>query len=375
MDFSLTDQEKMIQSNAREFSQRVILPQAADIDRTAEFPLELALEMGRMGYYGLAYPPQYGGSGAGYLAYALVVEQVSRISMSCGAILAVSILPREPIYRFGNESQKTEFLVPLTGGSKFACFCFTEPNTGSDPKAITTRAKSDGDDYIIEGQKNFISLSPVASLAIVFAKDDTGRISAFIVPTSLPGFKVIEPCDTLGLRGMGTSIVYLDGIQVPRENLLGEQGNGYDIMLDAISNERIGVAAQAVGAAQGALDLSLDYAKKRTAYGKPISGMGTIQWHLSEMASRIEAGRWLAYRTAFLRNQDEDIRYDSAVAKLFCSQMAVEVTRMGMQVHGSYGTMKSLPIERFYRDAKMTEVYVGVSEIQRVIIASHLLRQ
>ncbi len=375
MDFSLTDQEKMIQSTAREFAQRAILPQASDIDRTADFPMELAQEMGRMGYYGLAYPPEYGGSGAGYLAYALVVEQVSRVSMSCGAILAVSILPREPIYRFGNEGQKLEFLVPLTIGREFACFCFTEPDTGSDPKAINTRAKSEGEDYIIKGQKNFISLSPVASLAIAFARDDTGRISAFIVPTSLPGFMVMEPCETLGLRGMGTSVVYLDEIRVPGENLLGEKGNGYEIMLEAISAERVGVAAQAVGAAQGALDLSLDYTRQRTAYGKPIAEMSTIQWHLSEMASRIEAGRWLAYRTAFLRNQGEDIRNDSAIAKLFCSQMAVEVTRMGMQVHGSYGTMKSLPMERFYRDAKMTEVYVGVSEIQRAIIASHLLRQ
>ncbi|MFC1925885.1 acyl-CoA dehydrogenase family protein [Chloroflexota bacterium] len=373
MDFSFTDEEKMTQSAAREFAQRAIQPQAADIDRTAEFPLELAQEMGSMGYYGLPYPPEYGGNGAGYLAYALVVEEISRVSMSCGAILAVSILPREPIFRFGDERQKQEFFIPLASGRMFACFCFTEANTGSDPKAITTQAKPEGTDYIIEGQKNFISLSPVASLAVVFAKDDTGRLSAFIVPTSSSSFVVREPCDTVGLRGMGTSVVYLDEIRVPGENLLGEKGNGYEIMLEAISNERIGVAAQAVGAAQGALDLSLDYAKQRKAYNKPIAEMATIQWHLSEMASRIEAGRWLAYRTAFLRNQEEDVKNDSAIAKLFCSQMAVEVTRMGMQVHGSYGTMKTLPIERFYRDAKMTEVYVGVSEIQRAIIARNLL--
>lgn len=373
MDFSLTDQEKMIQSAAREFAQRAVLPKAMEIDRTAQFPLELAQEMGRIGYYGLPYPPEYGGNGAGYLGYALVVEEISRASMTCGAIVAVSILPREPIFRFGDERQKQEFLVPLASGRMFACFCFTEPETGSDPKAITTRAKPEGEDYIIEGHKNFIALSPVASLAIVFARNDTGRISAFIVPTSSSSFVVREPCETLGLRGMGTSVVYLDEIRVPGDNLLGEKGNGYEIMLEAISNERVGVAAQAVGAAQGALDLSLDYAKHRMAYGKPIANMATIQWHLSEMASRIEAGRWLAYRTAFLRNQGEDVRNESAMAKLFCSQMAVEVTRMGMQVHGAYGTMKTLPIERFYRDAKMTEVYVGVSEIQRSIIARHLL--
>jgi len=373
MDFSSTEQEKMVQRAAWEFAQRAVLPQAVEIDRTAEFPLELAQEMGRMGYYGLAYPPEYGGNGAGYLSYALVVEQISRASMTCGAIMAVSILPRESLFCFGDEPQKQEFLVPLNNGKIFGCFCFTEPATGSDPKAITTRAKPGGEDYIIEGQKNFIALAPVASVAVVFAKDETGRISAFIVPTSFPGFVLREPCETLGLRGLGTSVVYLDGIRVPKENLLGDKGAGYEIMLEAISVERVGVAAQGVGVAQAALDLSIDYAKQRTASARPIAEMPTIQWLLAEMASRIEAGRWLTYRTAFLRNQGENVRNESAMTKLFGSQMAVEVTRMAMQVHGSYGTMKTLPIERLYRDAKMTEVYVGVSEIQRAIIARHLL--
>ena len=373
MNFSFSEQEKMVQNTAREFAQRAVLPQAMEIDHTAEFPWELAQEMGRMGYYGLAYPPEYGGNGAGYLSYALVVEQISRASMTCGAIMAVSILPRESLFRFASERQKQEFLVPLTSGKIFGCFCFTEPATGSDPKAMATRAKPEGKDYIIEGQKNFISLAPVASQAIIFAKDETGKISAFIVDTASPGFVLREPCETLGLRGMGTSVVYLDEIRVPQERLLGEKGGGYEIMLEAISVERIGVAAQGVGVAQAALDLSIDYAKQRTAHARPIAEMSTIQWLLAEMVAKIEAGRWLTYRTAFLRNQGENIRHDSAIAKLFCSQMAVEVTRMAMQVHGSYGTMKTLPVERLYRDAKMTEVYVGVSEIQRAIIARHLL--
>ncbi len=375
MDFNLSEQEKMIQSAAADFAQRAVLPQAVEIDRTAEFPLALAQEIGRMGYYGLPYPPEYGGTGAGYLAYALVVEQISQASMSVGAIVAVSILSGECLFRFGSEGQKQEFLVPLTSGKAFSCFCFTEPDTGSDPRAITTRAQPDGNDYVIEGQKNFIAVSPAASQAIVFAKDETERVSAFIVPASSPQFVRLELCETLGLRGLGASIIYLDHIRVPRENLLGEKGTGFDIMLEAISLERIGVAAQAVGVAQAALDLSVEYAKKRCASGQPIAEMPTIQWLLAEMASRIEAGRWLAYRPAFLRNQGEDVRNDSSMAKLFCSQMAVEVTRMATQVHGSYGTMRTLPVERLYRDAKMTEVYVGVSEIQRVIIARHLLRQ
>jgi len=374
MDFYLSEQEKMIQSAAREFAQKRVLPLAAEIDRSAEFPLELALEMGRMGYLGLPYPAQYGGADGGYTAYALVVEQISCASMTAGAIVAVSILSEECLFRYGDERQKQEYLVPLTSGKVLGCFCFTEPNTGSDPKAVATRARAEGYGWVIEGQKCFIAVSPVASVATVFAKDDTGKVSAFIVPTSLDRFVLREPCETMGLRGLGASVVYFDQVRIPRENILGRGGDGFNIMLEAISMERIGVAAQAVGVSQSALDLSVEYAKERVAYEKPIAEMPTIQWLLSEMASRIEAGRWLTYRTAFLRDHGEDVRAASARAKLFCSGMAVEATRMAMQVHGSYGTMKTLPIERLYRDAKMTELYVGVSEIQRIIVARDLLR-
>jgi len=374
VDFNLSEREKMIQSTAREFAVKEVLPRAAEIDRSAEFPRDLVRDMVKIGYFGLPYPPEYGGSGSGYVSYALVIEQLARASMTVGAIVAVSILSQESLFRFGSEGQKREFLVPLVEGNILGCFCFTEPATGSDPRAVATKAKLDGRQYVIEGQKNFISLAPVAGQAIVFAKDETKRVSAFIVPTSASGFELREPCETLGLRGFGACVVYLDSVRVPKENLLGEKGGGYEIMLEAISVERAGVAAQAVGVAQAALDLSVEYAGERIAQEKPIARMPTIQWLLAEMASRIEAGRWLTYRTAFLRDQCQSIRNDSAVAKLFCSQAAVEVTRMAMQVHGAYGTMKSLPVERLYRDAKMTEVYVGVSEIQRAIIASHLIK-
>jgi butyryl-CoA dehydrogenase len=375
MDFNLNEREKMIQSAAREFAQKDVLCQAAGIDCSAEFPLEMARQMGRMGYYGLPYPADYGGGEAGLVAYALVIEQLCRASMTVGAIVAVSILSEEAIFRYGDERQKRECLAPLTSGHMFGCFCFTEPATGSDPRAIATRARLDGGDYVIDGQKSFVALAPVASQAVIFARDETNRVSAFVVPTSATGFVLREPCETLGLRGLGTSVVYLDGVRIPGENLIGEKGGGYEIMLEAISLERVGVAAQAVGTSQAALDLSLDYAKQRAAYGKPIAEMPSIQWLLAEMASRLEAGRWLTYRTAFLRDQGRFVRSESAMAKLFCSQLAVEATRMAMQVHGAYGTMKSLPVERLYRDAKMTEVYVGVSEIQRAIIAGGLIRE
>jgi butyryl-CoA dehydrogenase len=374
VDFSLSEREKMIQSTARQFAVKEVLPRSAEIDRTAEFPKDVVAEMVKMGYFGLAYPAEYGGSGSGYVSYALVVEQLAQASMTVGAIVAVSILSQESLFRFGSEAHKRKYLVPLVEGRILGCFCFTEPGTGSDPKAIATKARLDAGQYVIEGQKNFISMAAAASQAIVFAKDETKRVSAFVVPTSSGGFELREPCETLGLRGFGACVIYLDSVRVPKENLLGEKGGGYEMMLDAISVERLGVAAQAVGVAQAALDLSVEYAGQRIAHEKPIAQMPTIQWLLAEMASRIGAGRWLTYRSAFLRDQRQSIRNESAVAKLFCSQMAVGVTRMAMQVHGAYGTMKSLPVERLYRDAKMTEVYVGVSEIQRAIIAGHLVR-
>lgn len=365
----------MISNASREFAQKTVLPLAAEIDRKAEFPLDLAAEMAGMGYFGLPFPTEYGGSGAGYIAYVLVIEQLSRASMTAGAFVAVSILSEESIFRFGSEEQKRNHLVPLTSGRIYGCFCFTEPATGSDPRAVATRARLDGGEYVIEGQKCFIALAPIASQALVFAKDESTRVSAFIVPTSANGFVLRESCETLGLRGLAPSVMYLDDVRVPRQNLVGEEGGGFEILLEAISVERVGVAAQGVGVSQAALDLSVEYARQRVAYNKPISDMPTIQWLLAEMASRVEAGRWLTYRTAFLRDQGQSIRNDSAIAKLFCSQAAVEVTRMAMQVHGAYGTMKTLPIERLYRDAKMIEIYVGVSEIQRAIIASNLLRK
>jgi len=330
--------------------------------------------MGRMGYFGLPFPPEQGGSGSGYAGYALVIEELARASMTVAAIVAVSVLSPESLLRYGTPSQKKRFLAPLAAGRKLGCFCFTEPGTGSDPKAITTRARLESGHYVLDGQKKFISLARVAAQALVFAQDDTGRVSAFVVPTDAPGFDAREPADTLGLRGFAACEIYLDSVRVPPGNLVGEKGGGFEIMLEAISVERVGVAAQAVGVAQAALDASVEYAGQRAAYGKPISRMPTIQWLLAEMASRLEAGRWLTYRTAFLRDQGRGMRTESAVAKLFCSQAAVEVTRMAMQVHGAYGTMRSLPVERLYRDAKMTEVYVGVSEIQRAIIAADLIR-
>ena len=377
MDFKLSEHEKMIQRTARDFAERSVRPLAMEIDRKCEFPFELAREMGSMGYFGLPYPPEYGGGGAGYISYVLVIEQLCRAAMVAGAIIGVNGLAEESIFRYGSKEQKQRFLVPLAKGEKLSSFAFTEAATGSDPKAIETRARPDGDDYVITGQKQFVALSPASQVAVVFAreeKDEVGRVSAFIVETSSPGYHMRHPCETLGVRGLCPAVIYLDEVRVPKENLLGKPATGYEIMLEAIIVGKLAVAAEAVGVGQGALELSLNYARDRKAYGNPIAELLSIKWLLAEMASRVEASRWLTYKTASLRDQGASIMKESAMAKLFASQAAVDVTRMAMQVHGAYGYMKDMEIERLYRDAKLTEIYEGVSEIQRVIIADHLLR-
>jgi len=373
MDFNLSEQQKMLQKMAKEFAIKSVKPLAAEIDSSGQFPFDLAKEMGKRGYQGLPYPTQYGGSGAGYLSYALVLEQICQASMTVAAIMAVNTVPEEAIFRFGNGEQKKNFLAPLARGELLGGIAFTEAETGSDPRAITTMSRKSGDGYVITGQKHFVALAPAANLELVFARWEGKGLNAFIIDTSSEGYNVREPCETMGLRGLGTSVVYLDEVNVPKQNLLGEEGQGFDILLEAIRLGRLGVAVEGVAVAQAALEFSLDYAKQKKALGKPIAKLPAIQWHLAEMASRIEAGRWLVYRTAFLRDQGADIKYESSVAKLFASQMAVDVTRMAMQVHGSYGTMKTMEVERLYRDAKMTEIYVGISEIQRNIIAEHLI--
>jgi alkylation response protein AidB-like acyl-CoA dehydrogenase len=374
MDFNLSEQQKMLQRVAKEFATDSVKPRAAEIDSSGQFPFDLAQEMGKRGYQGLPYPAQYGGSEAGYVSYTLVLEQICQASLTVGSIMAVNTVLEEAIFRFGSEEQKKTLLAPLAQGELLGSIAFTEAETGSDPQAITTMSRKSGDGYVITGQKQFVALAPAANLALVFTRREGKGLNAFLIDTSSPGYNIREPCETMGVKGLGTSVVYLDEVYVPQQNLLGEVGQGFGILLEAISLGRLGAAVGGIAVAQAALELSIDYAKQRKALGKPIAKMPAIQWHLAEMASRIEAGRWLVYRTAFLRDQGLDIKYESSVAKLFASQVAVEVTRMAMQVCGSYGAMTTMPIERLYRDAKMTEIYAGISEIQRSIIGNYLVQ-
>jgi butyryl-CoA dehydrogenase len=374
MDFNLTEQEKMLQRLAKDFAENEVKPQAAEIDRTNQLPLDLARKMGKLGFQGLPYPAAYGGSGAGYISFALALEQICMASVSVGAIMSVNTVPEEGIYRYGNEEQKKRLLTPLAKGTKLAGIGFTEPDTGSDPALVTTTAKRSGKGWVINGQKMFMSLAPVLDYVILFAKNEQGTLNAFIADGKAKGFSVQEVLETIGIRGFGTSIVNLDDFFVPEENLLGNPGDGFPILLETISIERMSVAIQAVAIAQAALDLSVQYAKQRVAQGKPISRMQTVQQMLADMAARTEAARLLAYKAAALRDQGQSIQYYGSMAKLVASDTAVEVTRMAMQIHGSFGAMKTLPIERLYRDAKMTEMYVGTSEVHRSIVANKLIR-
>jgi alkylation response protein AidB-like acyl-CoA dehydrogenase len=374
MDFNLTEQELMLQKLARDFAEKEVAPRAAEIDRTADFPLDIAREIGKKGFQGLPYPAEYGGSGAGYTGFILVLEQLCKASMTVGAIMAVNTVPEEGIYRFGTEEQKNRLLTPLAEGKWLGGIGFTEADTGSDPRLITTLAKKASDGYIINGQKQFMANAPALNAVLLFARREGAEdLNAFIVESDQPGFVLREPCETIGLRGLGTSVVYLDDVRVPRENLLGKEGQGFEILLEAISVERMSVAMQGVAVAQAALELSLEYARERKAMGRSLTKMQAIQQQLAEMAARIEAARWLTYRTAFIRDLGRNIQYESSMAKLFASRVAVDVTSMAMQIHGSFGTMKSLPVERLYRDAKMTEIYVGSSEVHRTIVANGLI--
>jgi alkylation response protein AidB-like acyl-CoA dehydrogenase len=375
MDFSLSESEKMLQSLAHDFAVKEVAPRAAEIDRSNQFPQDLAGKMGERGFRGLPYPVEFGGSGVGYVSFVLVLEQICRASMTVGAIMAVNTVPEDGIYRFGTEGQKKRFLAPLAKGESLGGIGFTEADTGSDPRMITTMSHHSGGGFVITGQKQFMAMAPALDVVLLFARREKEEgLNAFIVDASSEGFNLREPCETMGLRGLGTSVVYLDGVYVPEGNLIGAEGQGFDILLEAISVERLSVAVQGVGVAQAALELSLDYARERKALGRPIARMQAIQQPLAEMAARIEAARWLVYRTAFLRDQGRSIQYESSLAKLFASRVAVEVTSLAMQVHGAFGTMKSLPVERLYRDAKMTEIYVGSSEVHRTIIANRLIQ-
>jgi butyryl-CoA dehydrogenase len=379
MDFDLTAEQELIQKTARDFADREIAPKAAELDETGRYPEEIIRAMAGLGFMGIAVPEEHGGAGMDNLSYALAMEEISRGCASCGVIMSVNnSLACDPLLEFGTDAQKKEWLAPLARGDKLGCFGLSEPGSGSDAAAMMTVARRDGAAWVIDGAKNFITNAPQADLAIVFAKTDasTGHkgISALLVPLkNHPGVSTGPKERKLGIHAAWSSAIYLDGARVPYENLLGKEGDGFKVAMRALDGGRIGIAAQALGIAQAALDAAVRYSKERIAFGAPLAKLQAIQFMIADMATELEAARLLTWRAA--RMKDDKVRHtaESAMAKLMASEMATRVTHKALQIHGGYGYLKDFPLERHYRDARITEIYEGTSEIQRLVIAASVL--
>jgi butyryl-CoA dehydrogenase len=379
MQFSLTEEQLLVQKTARDFAQGEVLPKAAEIDREHRHPAELVARLAELGFLGIAIPEQWGGAGMDHVSYILAMEEISRACASTGVIMSVNnSLACDPINRFGTDAQKQRWLTPLAQGKKLGCFAISEPEAGSDSAAQRTTAVRDGDGWVLSGVKNWITNGPVADVAVLFAMTDRSLgnkgITAFIVPMDGKGVTCGPPDDKLGIRGSKSCQIFLDDVRLPAEHLLGEVGIGFKIAMSTLDGGRIGIAAQAVGIARAALEDSLAYAQVRKTFGKPIAQHQAIQFKLADMATEIEAARLLTLRAAWLKDQKQPFNKEAAMAKLFASDIANKAAREAIQIFGGNGYVTEFPVERHFRDAKITEIYEGTSEIQRLVIANALSR-
>jgi butyryl-CoA dehydrogenase len=383
MNFELTEDQALLQSTVRQFAEEVVRPGAARIDQSGEFPKDVFYEAGKLGLAGVSVPVEHGGSGMDVVSYAIVIEEISRVCANTGVILSVNnSLVCDPIEKYGNEEQKRRFLQPLARGEKLGCFALTEPNAGSDAANQQTRAVREGDRYRISGQKVFITCGQAADVCLLFAMTDPEKksrgISAFLVDTETRGFDRSHHQIKLGVNASGTVEIFLTDVEVPAEDRLGKEGEGFKIAMSTLDGGRIGIAAQAVGIATEALEAALAYAKARHAFGKPISDFQAIRFYLADMATEVDAARLLTRRAAAAKDTANRTggRYgfDAAVAKLYAAEMAQRVTTKALQIHGGYGYTKEYPVERNFRDARITEIYEGTSEIHRLIIAREIFR-
>ena len=378
MPFKLTDEQIMIQTMVRDFAREVLLPTAMERDRTKEFPAENLRKMAELGLMGMMVPPEYNGAGADTLSYVLALQEVAYACASTAVIMSVhNSIVCETINRFGTEEQKQAYLKPLAAGEVIGAFALTEPQAGSDPVSQVTWARRDGDHYIIHGTKRFITSGKNAGLTIVTAKTDKTKrhkgISAFIVEKGTPGLTVGKTEQKMGLCASDTTDLVFEDCLISADNLLGQEGDGFKIAMTALDGGRIGIAAQSVGLAQAALDAAVSYAKEREQFGQPISKFQGLRWMLADMATELEAARQLTFAAAAKKDRGERYTMQASIAKLFASEMVNDVTAKALQIHGGYGYIKEYPVERFYRDARVFTIYEGTSEIQRVVIANHLL--
>lgn len=378
MDFSLSEDQKIFQRMVRNFATKELEPIAAQIDETEEFPAEIIKKMADLGLFGVTISEKYGGSGGSSIHLQIAIEEISRISASVSTIYLASLsLACYPICKFGTEKQKLRFVVPLAQGEKLACLALTESGGGSDPAVLETTAVLQGGNYLVNGTKIFSINGAEADIIIVFATTDKSLrhqgVVGLIMEKGAPGFSVGKKERKLGIRGPSTVELVFKDCQVPEEDRLGEQGQGFRIALEAIDSSRIALASQAVGIAQGALDASISYAKQRQQFGQPISNFQAIQWMLADMATNIDAARFLAYRAAYLEDQGLPFTKEAAMAKVLACEAAMTATTKAIQIHGGYGYTKDYPLERYFRDAKVTEIYKGTPEMQRMTIAQGLL--
>ncbi len=377
--FTLTDEQRMIQETAREFADREIAPVADRHNREGKFPLEIVKKLGKMGFLGMAVPEQYGGTAAGNLSLVMALEEINRVCASTGVTMSVqNSLVNAPLLHWGSEELKNKYLPKLATGEHLGAYALSEPGSGSDAAGLVTSAVRDGDEFVLNGTKNFITTGAEADVVLLMARTDashkTRGITAFIVDARTPGYAVGKKEEKLGLRASSTVQLIFEDARVPASNVLGEVGQGFKIAMHTLDGGRIGIAAQGVGIAQACLDASIKYAGEREAFDQLIGKFQAVQFKIADMAMRIEAARLLVYNAARLKDEGKPHGKEAAMAKLFASETANSAAREAVQIHGGAGYLEDFPVERYFRDARITEIYEGTSEIQRIVIARHVLK-
>lgn len=379
MNFTLTKEQELVRQMVRDFAVNEVKPIAAEIDVTERFPMENVKKMGELGMMGIPFPTEFGGAGGDVLSYILAVEELSKVCATTGVILSAhTSLCASLINENGTPEQKEKYLRDLCTGNKIGAFGLTEPGAGTDAAGQQTTAVLDGDNYILNGSKIFITNGGVADTFIVFAMTDKSKgtkgISAFIVEKGFLGFSIGKKEDKLGIRASSTTELIFENCVVPKENLIGREGKGFGIAMKTLDGGRIGIAAQALGIAEGALDEAIKYMKERKQFGRPIAAFQGLQWMVAEMSTKIEAARFLVYKAAWLKENKQPYSVDAARAKLYAAEVAMDVTTKAVQLFGGYGYTKEYPVERMMRDAKITEIYEGTSEVQKMVISGSLLK-
>ena len=379
MNFTLTKEQELVRQMVRDFAVNEVKPIAAEIDVTERFPMENVKKMGELGMMGIPFPTEFGGAGGDVLSYILAVEELSKVCATTGVILSAhTSLCASLISENGTPEQKEKYLRDLCTGNKIGAFGLTEPGAGTDAAGQQTTAVLDGDNYILSGSKIFITNGGVADTFIIFAMTDKSKgtkgISAFIVEKGFQGFSIGKKEDKLGIRASSTTELIFENCIVPKENLIGREGKGFGIAMKTLDGGRIGIAAQALGIAEGALEEAIKYMKERKQFGRPISAFQGLQWMVAEMSTKIEAARFLVYKAAWLKENKQPYSVDAARAKLYAAEVAMDVTTKAVQLFGGYGYTKEYPMERMMRDAKITEIYEGTSEVQKMVISGSLLK-